>query len=843
MFQRLRKGPYVLLLTVAVSGYAALAAPPPAVLPPSLATAFSPAIIAFGNTTALTFTTTNTNLAPLTGVGFTDTLPAGLTVPNASASVCGGTVTLTAPSGISMSGATVIGPGQCQFSVTVTGAVVGNYTNTTSVVTSNEGGNGNSSSASLTVTGSAPTLATSFNPASINPGDTTALTFTISNANGNALTGVGFTDTLPTNLTVPNASATVCGGTVTLTAPSGISMTNATVAGNNQCQFSVTVTGNVSGHYTNTTSVVTSNEAGSGAASSASLTVNGVPPTITTSFNPATIALGSTTALTFTITNPAGNTFNLTGVGFTDTLPTGLSVPNASATVCGGTVTLTAPTGISMTGATINQGTQCQFSVTVTGNVVGNYTNTTSAVTSANAGTGLTSSASMTVTGSAPTITVSFNPAAIVQGGTTAKTFTITNPAPNTVALTGVAFTDTLPTGLTVPNASAAVCGGTVTLTAPTTISMTGATINANSNCQFSVTVTGVSNGSYTNTTGAVTSTNGGTGNTASANLIVGPTTITLLPGCPAGGNWSNSACWNLGRAPISGDDVAISGTAQPVTNYDLAGVQLHSLTISGAAGALNVTGGPIGLQTGGTVTDSFNNNGTDTLPGLTLNGPATFTVSVAAETLRINGDITGTGGLTKTGIGTLLLTGANTYSGTTQVNGGTLNVSGSTGAVTAGSGGTLTGTGTVASISALSGGIVSGNLSVSGGVVFAAGSSFNAVITNGSVFSRINATGTVDLSAGPTLHVTLAPGFSPPPGTVFVLVPGAVAGGFSGLGQGAIFTSGATFRINYASVTLTVLDPTSIPTLSWWGLALLAALLAAVAAYGLGRPGRASAQ
>src|SRR5258708_37435429 len=119
-----------------------------------------------------------------------------------------------------------------------------------------------------------------------------------------------------------------------------------------------------------------------------------------------------------------------------------------------------------------------------------------------------------------------------------------------------------------------------------------------------------------------------------------------------------------------------IDNGARAQTNYDLAaGVQLPSLAISSASGAVVIGGGNIGLQSGGTVTDSLN-NGTDTLSGITLNGPATFTVSAAGETLRIGGAITGAFGLTKTGPGTLLLAGANTYSGTTTGNGGTVNLS-----------------------------------------------------------------------------------------------------------------------------------------------------------------------
>jgi len=81
-----------------------------------------------------------------------------------------------------------------------------------------------------------------------------------------------------------------------------------------------------------------------------------------------------------------------------------------------------------------------------------------------------------------------------------------------------------------VANASATVCGGTLTTTNPTGIALSGATINANRQCQFSVTVTGAAAGQYTNTSGNVTSTNGGTGNMASANLSVGDFTIAVSP-------------------------------------------------------------------------------------------------------------------------------------------------------------------------------------------------------------------------------------------------------------------------------------------------------------------------
>src|SRR5207244_5767820 len=99
--------------------------------------------------------------------------------------------------------------------------------------------------------------------------------------------------------------------------------------------------------------------------------------------------------------------------------------------------------------------------------------------------------------------------------------FTITNPNSSST-LNGVAFSDTLPVGLSVADGSTSVCGGTLTTTAASrTISLAGASVAPGVPCTFNVTVTGTTAGVYTNTTGTVTSSNGGTGPTASAGITV----------------------------------------------------------------------------------------------------------------------------------------------------------------------------------------------------------------------------------------------------------------------------------------------------------------------------------
>src|SRR5207253_3884083 len=114
--------------------------------------------------------------------------------------------------------------------------------------------------------------------------------------------------------------------------------------------------------------------------------------------------------------------------------------------------------------------------------------------------------------------------------GSTTLTFTVQDNN-TTVGLSGVGFSDTLPAGLIVstPNGLAGSCGGgTITATQATNvISLSGATLAASSSCTFSVNVTGTAAGNQNNTSGSVTSTEGGTGGTASASIaVIAPPTI-----------------------------------------------------------------------------------------------------------------------------------------------------------------------------------------------------------------------------------------------------------------------------------------------------------------------------
>jgi T5SS/PEP-CTERM-associated repeat protein/autotransporter-associated beta strand protein len=146
--------------------------------------------------------------------------------------------------------------------------------------------------------------------------------------------------------------------------------------------------------------------------------------------------------------------------------------------------------------------------------------------------------------------------------------------------------------------------------------------------------------------TGALTDVNNWVG---SAPLGLGTESITF----GTTGNWTT-----LLVASSAFTDVTFLGT-RPAYTFSGIGV-IPVFTING-----NVT-----LASGPSVL--FDN----TL-GLSLAAGARTVDVGAATTLQINGSVGGTGSLTKIGTGTLFFGGANTYTGTTTINGGTLALTG----------------------------------------------------------------------------------------------------------------------------------------------------------------------
>lgn len=274
-----------------------------------------------------------------------------------------------------------------------------------------------------------------------------------------------------------------------------------------------------------------------------------LPPTITKVFSPNPVAVGGSSVLTFTITNPNTDThsnYNYSGLTFTDPFPAGLTYTSTTSNSCGGTLqdadgnSLAAnDVGIKLSAGTLNSNSSCTIvvNVAVASDSPGPHANVTSFIsaTQSGANTGATGSAAANLIAVLPpSIDKLFAPNPILTGGKSTLTFTLINPNPDN-ALSGITFTDTFPTSpaamvVATSLVTSNTCGGSlldngggVLASGDPGIRLTGGTIAAGGSCTVSVEITAPTAGSYANTSGTVSHTLNGTwnGNTATDTLTV----------------------------------------------------------------------------------------------------------------------------------------------------------------------------------------------------------------------------------------------------------------------------------------------------------------------------------
>jgi uncharacterized repeat protein (TIGR01451 family) len=517
------------------------------------------ATVVAGNTVPLAIQINNPNSTALTITQLTDVFPVGLLLSNTTITTnsCGTTVTndngsalATGATGLRFTGGSIPANSNCTVIVNVQAPTAGAYTNTILVggLITPSGNNAFPTSASINVL-ARPSITKSFIPASISAGGESTLTITLFNTNAVTLIDATFTDTFPTlpgPMTLANTTTTnTCGGTLLDNAGTalnagdvGIALTGGAIPGNGSCAITVKVTANVLGPYTNTIALgnlQTSNGGSSTAAASAVLNVAVLPQQVSKQFATAQTGRNVPVKLTLTIVNPniAGN---LTAVQLIDPLPSLPAqmviapTPNATITGCGA-ATLSAAAGassISLNAATVAVGTSCVIQVDVVGPSAGSYINTTNIVTSSNGGNGNNATATLRVLES-PQVSKGFLPGTVSVGASTVLTVTISNPNPSDT-LNSVAVNDNYVAGLLnsslpnpavfcTPGSSASLTGGTAN---GNTVGLGAATLAAGGFCRVTVNVVASQVGVIPNTTSVVTSSNAGSGNTASANLIVG---------------------------------------------------------------------------------------------------------------------------------------------------------------------------------------------------------------------------------------------------------------------------------------------------------------------------------
>ena len=310
-------------------------------------------------------------------------------------------------------------PGRCFVYFDVVSTQVGNWINQIPAGGFNgvEAGVGPVSNAdpaprNLTVTGlSALGVVKSFSASPVFMGALTTLTIQVSNPNaGRSVALTQLTESLPANLAAEDTTPVVAcsagstAGTASASGTTGsvtITFSGTVVAGGGSCTLTWLMRGvvqngtNVSGTNTIPANSVVNSRGLNSAAASAAITVQ-APITHSKSFSPDPARAGEPITLTIDVVNRSAAA--VSAVGWSDTLPGDLVVTGAAASAnaaCAGATVggAVGATVISLSGATVAAGATCRVTVTVVGNTVQTYNNSTGGASWTQGGNSAVSSA------------------------------------------------------------------------------------------------------------------------------------------------------------------------------------------------------------------------------------------------------------------------------------------------------------------------------------------------------------------------------------------------------------------------------------------------------------------
>ena len=676
---------------------------------------FSVTPLTAGTNSQLTVRIANNSLAPLTGVGLADVVGTGWPAPlrNAGAigagnlSACGGGATLTTGSdagvdkGFTLANATIAAGAECVISYPVTSDTPGSHTNSipagnvgnTQGVTNDQGFISPARSATLEVRNNALTVAKTFAPTTVAPGDVATFSVAATSFSLAPQTSVTFTDTLPAGMVYVDATEggitpTITGGcsfsaplpAPLVTSPQFTFDFPAAAPGGTTCvvRFTARVpTSATPGTNLTNASFGAGNGTVSGTSGAVSFSVVN-PLVVTKTFdgvNARQLFQGSPSVVEIVLTN---NNFSaLNNATFTDTLPGAPGVlrvasPASAVSTCGGTVTANpGDTSFSLSGGNIPARSSttpfaaglCSVRVNVVGGTVGVHSNSIPAFNGGNAADTVSATGTIAnVPGSTvrnlntTTATLEYLPALtaaktfltnpVQVGGTTRVRITLGNTGSG--LLSNVRVTDPLSgTGLalaTTPNAST-TCAGPVVLNAPaggSSASLTGAELAGSSTCDFLFDVTTSTSTPSVNTlpVGSVAA-NGGVANTNPVNATLNKIT-TSANLTKAFSPTTISGPGSVSRLTISIDNLSASAltdlgvvdnlpTGMLVAPSPNAGTTCAGGIVNAVAEAASVSlsGGSVGGNAGCTVSVNITSSFVGTLNNTLAAGAITNTQGV----------------------------------------------------------------------------------------------------------------------------------------------------------------------------------------------------------------------
>lgn len=271
-----------------------------------------------------------------------------------------------------------------------------------------------------------------------------------------------------------------------------------------------------------------------------------------------------------------------------------------------------------------------------------------------------------------------------------------------------------------------------------------------------------------------------------------------------ASGNWSDSNNWSSGAAGSG------AGFTADFSTIDITADRTVTLDASRSIGTLRF-GDTSGTQSWNLAPSVGSVLTLDTGTG------SSPSIVVSQNSATISTPLAGTAGLTKTGAGTLSLSGTNTYTGTTVISAGTLNY---------GNPGSQTISGIISGGGALS--QSSGTLTLSTINTYTGGTTVNGGTMNLGIGGSTGAIrNLLNINPGATVNMTVGDALGYPPGSIVTtinLVGGTLNNGSGGneaystifnLMGGTISSSGGYYNLNGASAPINSLATNVVSTIS----------------------------